>query len=158
MENLIRLALFQPDMPPNTGAVMRLCACLGVALDIIEPCGFAFDDRKLKRAVMDYADHVDYTRHLTWDAFYRQLKPRRLVLLTTRAAMPYYDFVFRPDDVLLVGRESAGVPDEVHRAADAALVVPMRKPARSLNVGMAAAIVLAEAIRQQGISNGVSNI
>jgi tRNA (cytidine/uridine-2'-O-)-methyltransferase len=148
MKNLIRLALFQPDMAPNTGAIMRLCACLGVGLDIIEPCGFVFDDRKLKRAAMDYAEHAEYKRHPSWDAFKRQLKPRRFVLLTTRATMPYTDFAFRSDDVLLAGRESAGVPDDVHQSADARVIVPMQKPARSLNVGMAAAIVLGEALRQ----------
>src|ERR1700733_7385402 len=103
MTRNIRLALFQPDMAPNAGAMMRLCACLGIGLDIIEPCGFVFDDRKLKRAAMDYAGHVDYTRHLSWEAFRRQLKPRRLVLLTTKAQMPYTDFAFRNDDVLMAG-------------------------------------------------------
>jgi len=127
---------------------MRLCACFGVGLDVIEPCGFVFDDRKLKRAAMDYADQLDCVRHASWDDFRACLAPRRLVLLTTKADLPYYRFAFQPDDVLMVGRESAGVPDDVHNAADARIIIPMRPEARSLNVALSAGIVLAEALRQ----------
>src|SRR5580698_9208437 len=107
MNTAMRLALYQPDQPANTGALMRLSACLGVALDIIEPCGFVLDDRRLKRAAMDYLDHLTYMRHRSWSDFVETLGVRRLVLLTTKADLPYYDFAFRADDVLLVGRESA---------------------------------------------------
>ncbi len=148
MNGFLRLALFEPDMPSNTGSMMRLCACLGVGLDIIEPCGFVLDDRKLKRSVMDYIGHLAYQRHSKWADFTKQVKPRRLILLTTKASMPYYQYKFHRDDILLVGRESAGVPDEVHRTADARLTVPMLPGMRSLNVGIAAAIVLGEALRQ----------
>ncbi len=148
MPTILRLALYQPDMPTNTGAMLRLGACLGVSIDIIEPCGFVWDDRKLKRVAMDYIDHLEYQRHQNWDEFCTQLGPRRLVLLTTAGATPYPDFAFRPNDVLMVGRESAGVPTEVHKRADARLIVPMQAGLRSLNVGMSAAIVLGEALRQ----------
>jgi tRNA (cytidine/uridine-2'-O-)-methyltransferase len=146
----MRVALYQPDIAPNTGAIMRLCACFGVALDIIEPCGFVLDDRKLRRAGMDYMEYLDYTRHACWEDFLKQSGSRRLVLLTTKAEQAYDRFVFQADDVLLLGRESAGVPFDVHQRADARVLIPMRKPARSLNVGMAAAIVLGEALRQTG--------
>jgi tRNA (cytidine/uridine-2'-O-)-methyltransferase len=148
MNHSLRLALYQPDMPPNTGAMMRLCACLGVGLDIIEPCGFAFDEKRLKRVVMDYAEHLECIRHRDWLAFAGQTGPRRVILLTTASETPYHRFEFKQDDILLVGRESAGVPPEAHQAAHARLRVPMQDGARSLNVGMAASIVLAEAIRQ----------
>jgi tRNA (cytidine/uridine-2'-O-)-methyltransferase len=148
MKSEIRLALYQPDMAPNTGAMMRLCACLGVGLDIIEPCGFPFDDRKLKRAAMDYVDHLEYRRHFSWNDFRGQLGARRLVLLTTKAELSYDRFAFKADDVLMVGRETSGVPPEVHRSVDASVLIPMHPAARSLNVGMAAAIVLSEALRQ----------
>ena len=147
----MRLALYQPDMPPNTGAMMRLCACLGVGLDIIEPCGFALDDAKVKRAAMDYIDHLAYARHRSWPDFVEQIGTRRLVLLTTKAAIPYTSFVFRPDDILMVGRESAGVPDDVHQRADARIIIPINPPLRSLNVAMSAAIALSEALRQQSL-------
>lgn len=144
----MRLALYQPDMAPNTGAMMRLCACLGVGLDIIEPCGFVFDDRRLRRAAMDYIDHLDCRRHASWDDFRKQAAKRRLLLLTTKADMPYHRFAFQADDILMVGRESAGVPDEVHAAAGARLFIPMTPEARSLNVAQSAAIALSEALRQ----------
>jgi len=149
----MRLALYQPDMPPNTGAMMRLCACLGVAMDIIEPCGFVLDDAKVRRAAMDYIDHLDYTRHSSWQAFTEQLGAKRLVLLTTKAAIPYTDFVFASDDVVMVGRESAGVPEEVHARADARLLIPMAINMRSLNVAMSAAIVLSEGRRQLSLGH-----
>jgi tRNA (cytidine/uridine-2'-O-)-methyltransferase len=148
MQPELRLALYQPDQPANTGAIMRLCACLGVALDIIEPCGFVFDDRKLRRVAMDYIDHLSYQRHQSWNGFTGQLDVRRLVLLTTKADMPYHQFAYRSDDVLMVGRESAGVPEEIHARADARITIPMQAGLRSLNVGMAAAMVVGEALRQ----------
>lgn len=146
----MRLVLYQPDIAPNTGTMMRLCACLGVGLDIIEPCGFVFDDQKLRRAAMDYVDHLDYQRHASWDQFQTQIKPRRLILLTTKSDLPYHRFSFQADDLLMVGRESAGVPDNVHAAADERILIPMKPHARSLNVALSAAIVLSEALRQTG--------
>jgi len=146
----IRLALYQPDIAANTGAMMRLCACLGAGLDIIEPCGFVMDDQKLRRAAMDYTEHLSYKRHRSWDDFVGQIGKRRLILLTTRGATPYYDFAFQKDDILLTGRESAGVPDDVHARSSARLVIPMQPGIRSLNVAMSAAIMLAEALRQTG--------
>jgi len=126
---------------------MRLGACTGVGLDIIEPCGFILDDKRMKRSVMDYADHADVTRHVSWPAFQAQRRGR-LVLLTTRAAVPYTQVTYQPDDILLLGRESAGVPDDVHDAADLRVLIPMRPGTRSLNVAIAAAMVLGEVLRQ----------
>ncbi|HYD99954.1 MAG TPA: tRNA (cytidine(34)-2'-O)-methyltransferase [Alphaproteobacteria bacterium] len=146
----MRIALYQPDIPQNAGALMRLAACLGVGLDIVEPCGFVLDDARLRRAGMDYIDHLDWARHASWERF--RAAPRgRLVLLTTRGAVRHTDFAFRPDDTLLLGRESAGVPEEVHAAADARIVVPIRPPLRSLNIAAACALVLGEALRQTGL-------
>lgn len=144
----MRLVLFEPDIPQNAGTLMRLAAGLGVALDLIEPCGFVLDDRRLRRAGMDYLDQLDWTRHSSWSTYVSEPRPGRLVLLTTRAAIPYTAFRFAATDRILVGRESAGVPDPVHAAADARLVIPMRPPARSLNVAVSAAMVLGEALRQ----------
>ena len=144
----LRIALYQPEMPPNTGAIMRLCACFGAALDIIGPCGFVLDDKKLRRAAMDYIDHLDYTVHSDWAEYLSKVGKNRLILLTTKGATPYTRFEFRDGDILLLGRESAGVPEYVHARADARIVIPMKKEVRSLNVGMAAGIVLSEAIRQ----------
>lgn len=146
----MRLVLFEPDIPQNTGTLMRLAAGLGVAMDLVEPCGFILDDRRLRRAGMDYLDQLALTRHVSWPAFLRDRNPGRLVLLTTRAAVPYTDFAFRPDDLLILGRESAGVPEDVHDATDARVVIPLRPPARSLNVALAAAMVVGEALRQTG--------
>jgi len=148
----MRLALYQPDIPQNTGTMLRLAACLGVAVDLIEPCGFIWDDRRLRRAGMDYLDGVDLTRHESWAAFGRHRRSGRLVLLTTAGDVAYTDFAFRPSDVLLVGRESAGVPPDVHEAADARLVIPMAPGARALNVAVAAAMVLGEARRQTTVN------
>lgn len=148
----MRIALYQPDIPQNTGAIMRLAACLGVALDLIEPAGFLLGDRRLKRAGMDYLELLDMTRHRSWAAFMERRSPaHRLILLTTRAPLPYHRFVFEPDDILLLGRETEGVPDDVHAAADARLRIPMREGARSLNVALASAMVLGEALRQTGL-------
>lgn len=151
----MRLALYEPDIPQNTGALMRLAACLGVGLDIIEPLGFLLSDRRLKRAGMDYLTALDLQRHRSWEAYLDQRKPgSRLLLLTTRGTVHYHRFMFEPEDTLLVGRESAGVPETVHAAADARLLVPMQPGLRSLNVALAAAMVLGEALRQTDLLPG----
>jgi len=149
----MRLALFQPDIPQNIGTLLRFAACMGLAVDIIEPCGFVFDDRRLRRAGMDYLDGVALTRHESWDRFMtaRGGLGGRLVLLTTHGATPYVDYIFDSNDILLLGRESAGVPPEVHAAADARLLIPMVGGVRSLNVALAAAMVAGEALRQTGL-------
>jgi tRNA (cytidine/uridine-2'-O-)-methyltransferase len=144
----MRLALFEPDIPQNTGSLLRLGACLGVPVDIIEPCGFLWSDAKLRRAGMDYLAQAATTRHASWAAFRLTTSGSRLVLLTTKGAVSYLDFAFAASDILLLGRESAGVPDEVHACADARLLIPMRTGLRSLNVAMAGSIVLGEALRQ----------
>ena len=151
MTNL-RLALYQPDIPGNTGTILRLAACLGVSVDIIEPAGFDLSDRNLKRAGMDYIAAVTLTRHVSWERFeaWRADTGRRLVLASTRAAEPYTRFAFQADDILLFGRESAGVPDHVHDRADARIVIPMAPGQRSLNIAMATAMVVGEAMRQTG--------
>lgn len=147
----MRLALYEPDIPQNAGSLMRLGACLGVGVDLIEPCGFVLSDRGLKRAGMDYLKSADIRRHQSWARFRDGLGPdQRLLLLTTRGDTPYTGFAFAPGDVLLVGRESAGVPDEVHARADARLIIPLLPGLRSLNVAQAAAMVLGEALRQTG--------
>ena len=144
----MRLALFEPDIPQNTGAIIRLCACLGVPLDIIEPCGFLFGDKHLKRAGMDYLDRAEVSRHASWAAFLAANAGARLLLLTTKGAENYTDFAFCSADILLRGRESSGGPDEVHARADARLRIPLKAGMRSLNVAQAGAIVLCEALRQ----------
>ena len=146
----MRIALYQPDIPQNTGTISRMAACLGLPVDIIMPCGFPFSDRSLRRAGMDYLDQADISRHLDWAAFEaaRAADGGRLILLTTKAALSYTDHVFRADDVLLLGRESAGVPQKVHDAAGEHVLVPMARGMRSLNVAMAAAMVVGEALRQ----------
>lgn len=143
----MRIALFQPDIAQNVGTILRLGACLGVAVDIIEPCGFPFGDASLKRAGLDYLDHADFARHESWGTFL-STKPARVVLLTTKAERAYTDFAFAPTDTLLFGRESAGVPAEVAARSDARLKIPLRQGLRSLNVAVAAAMVLGEALRQ----------
>lgn len=147
-----RLAIFQPDIPQNTGTMLRLAACLGVPVEIIEPAAFDVSDRNLRRSGMDYLHHVTVTRHISWRAFEEWRRPDRgrLVLATTKGAVPYTDFRYGPEDIILVGRESAGVPDEVHAAADARIVVPMQAGMRSLNVAVTAAMILGEALRQTG--------
>lgn len=148
----MRLALFQPDIPQNLGAAVRLGACLGVPVDVIEPCGFPLSDRAVRRAAMDYAAQAEVVRHASWTRFVEapQRAQGRLVLFTTRGAEPFHRFQFRPDDVLLFGRESAGVPLEVHQTADVRLFIPLVAGARSLNVVNAAAMALGEALRQTG--------
>lgn len=145
----MRLALYEPDIPQNAGALLRLGACLGVGVDIIEPAGFILGERRMKRAGMDYLATVEFARHESWASF-RARHLGRLVLLTTKASLAYHRFTFRSDDTLLLGRESAGVPDVVHDAADARLRIPLRQGMRSLNVALAAAMVLGEALRQTG--------
>ncbi len=146
----MRLVLIEPDIPQNTGALLRLGACMGVAVDIVEPCGFLLDDKRLRRAGMDYLESVEMVRHRSWSA-YRAAASGRLVLLTTRGDTRYADFGFQPDDNILLGRESAGAAEEVHGEADARLLIPMGPGIRSLNVAMAAAMVLSEALRQTGL-------
>jgi tRNA (cytidine/uridine-2'-O-)-methyltransferase len=147
-----RIALYQPDIPGNAGAILRLAACLGIAVDIIEPAGFDMSDRALRRAGMDYLEMAALTRHLDFDRFEerRRAEGRRLVLFSTKAALPYTGFRFAGTDILLFGRESAGVPDHVHDLADARLKIPMPGGGRSLNVALAAAMAAGEAMRQLG--------
>jgi tRNA (cytidine/uridine-2'-O-)-methyltransferase len=149
---MIGIALYQPDIAQNTGTILRLCACLGLAAHIVEPAGFPAGDRAFRRAGMDYLDQVALTRHLDWTAFeaWRRTCRCRLVLLTTGASQSFLDFRFRDDDILLFGRESAGAPQEVHASADARLRIPMREGLRSLNVAVSAAIAATEALRQTG--------
>ncbi len=151
----MRLALFEPDIPQNAGAVMRLAACLGAGVDVIGPCGFVLDDRRMRRAGMDYLDGLDLIVHESWARFRDSgagAPGRRLILLTTCGATPYTAIRYRSGDVLVLGRESAGVPEDVHAAADKAVMIPMAPGARSLNMATAAAIVLGEAVRQIGMS------
>jgi tRNA (cytidine/uridine-2'-O-)-methyltransferase len=151
----MRLALFQPDIPQNTGTLIRLGACLGIPIEIVEPCGFILSDQRLRRAGLDYLDLAEVTRHASWQAFRAARAPgTRLVLLTTRATEAYHRFAYRADDVLVLGRESAGVPDEIHGEVDARVVIPMRPDRRSLNVALAGAMVLGEAMRQTAAFTG----
>ena len=146
----MRIAMYEPEIAGNVGAVLRLCACLGVGVDLIEPIGFEWDDRRVRRAAMDYIDHVEIRRHAGFAEFQDTLGPGRLVLFTTKATRSAYDCTYRPDDVLLFGKESAGVPEHVAAASDAMVRLPMRAEVRSLNVATSAAIALAEALRQTG--------
>ena len=145
----MRIAIYQPDIPGNAGALMRMAACLGVPVDIIGPCGFVLSDKQMRRAGMDYLEQAEMTEHASWQAF-RAARPQsgRLVGLSTKAETDYLQFTFHRDDILLVGRESAGLPDEVHAACDARIRVPMAAGMRSLNVATALAMVLGEALRQ----------
>ena len=147
---VLTLALYQPDIPQNCGTMLRACACLGVSAAIIEPAGFPVGDKNFRRAGMDYLGFVELNRHLSWEHFeiWRQAAGRRLVLLTTGAATGYTDFAFAEGDILMVGRESAGVPERVHAAADARVVIPVKHGLRSLNVAVAAGMVMGEALRQ----------
>lgn len=148
--NNLRVALYQPEIPGNTGAVLRLGACLGVAVDIIEPTGFDISDKNLKRAGMDYLEMAALRRHADFATFdaWRRGEGRRLLLLTTKGATPYTQLTFRPNDIILFGRESAGVPDGIHATADERLIIPMMAGARSLNLAVSAAITTSEALRQ----------
>ncbi|BCG78707.1 tRNA (cytidine(34)-2'-O)-methyltransferase [Mesorhizobium sp. 113-3-3] len=152
MNRRLRIALYQPDIAGNTGTILRFAACLGLGVDIIEPAGFPLSDKALKRAGMDYLEMAALTRHIDWNAFedWRRKDRHRLVLLSTKAAAPYTNFSFADGDILLFGRESAGVPDLVHQAADARLTIPMQGSARSINVALSVAMVAGEAVRQLG--------
>ncbi len=148
--NSLRIALYQPDIPGNTGTILRLAACLSLAVDIIEPAGFDISDRNLRRAGMDYLSAVALTRHVNWERFeaWRREAGHRLVLASTKAAGRYTDFAFRSSDILLFGRESAGVPDHVHEAADARILIPMVEGQRSINLAVSVAMIAGEALRQ----------
>ena len=146
----MHLALFSPDIPQNVGACIRQSACFGVALHVIEPVGFSFDDRSMKRAALDYGPLGHMVRHADWEAFLRDRPKGRLVLFTTKAATRLDAFAFQPDDVLLFGRETTGAPDRVHAAADARVVIPLKPGARSLNLAVSAGIGLYEALSQTG--------
>ena len=146
----MRIALFEPEIAGNVGAVLRLGACMGVAIDLVEPMGFVWDDRRVRRAAMDYIDHVSITRHAGFDAFKNTIGGQRLVLFTTKSDQSPYDFSFAPDDVLLFGKESAGVPAAVAEVCDARLRIPMMPQVRSMNLASTAAMVVGEALRQTG--------
>ena len=143
----MRLALYQPDIPQNLGTMLRLAACLNVGVDIIEPCGFPLDDKRIKRAGMDYLAAIDFSRHKSWNDFL-SLKSGRVILMSTKSSTSLLHFEFRASDILLLGRESAGVPETVHAECDKRLLIPMAKGKRSLNVAVAAAIALGEGLRQ----------
>ncbi|MFT4054686.1 MAG: tRNA (cytidine(34)-2'-O)-methyltransferase [Novosphingobium sp.] len=146
----MRIALFEPEIAGNVGAVLRLCACFGTAVDLVEPMGFAWDDRRVRRTAMDYIDHVSVTRHADFEAFRATIGESRLVLFTTKSSESAYEFSFRPDDVLLFGKESAGVPAVVSDACHARVRIPMRPQVRSMNLATSAALALGEGLRQTG--------
>ncbi len=148
----LHIALYQPDIPQNVGAAMRLCACLGIALDIIEPCGFPWDTKKIQRAGMDYVDKVDLIRHDSWGSFQKTYADRRFVLMSTKASVDYLDFEFNDNDILIAGRESAGVPLDIHQGIENRVLINMSGQARSLNVINATAIITGEALRQIKVS------
>lgn len=145
---MLEIALYQPDIAPNAATILRMCACFGLTCRIIEPAGFVMSDSQFRRAGMDYLDRAALQRDASWAAYRRATAGRRSVLLTTRATLPLWDFAFRPDDLILMGRESVGVPDEVHEAVEARITIPMQPGLRSLNVALACAIVTGEALRQ----------
>ena len=146
----MRIALFEPDIPQNAGNIFRLGACLGIPIDIIEPAGFVIDDKRLRRASMDYYDYLDLTKHISWENFYdwSKINSYRLILLTTKSQKSYYDYIFQNNDILLFGRESSGVPERVHRASNERLTIPMIKGPRSINLSSSVAMVASEVIRQ----------
>ncbi len=146
----MRIALYQPDIPQNSGNILRLGACLGVNIDIIEPTGYVFDDKRFKRSSMDYINHINYKRHLDWNTFLNWSKKNnfRLILLTTKSDNIYYNYNFKSNDILIFGRESAGVPKKVHNIVDNKITIPMVKDLRSINVSSAVALVIGEACRQ----------
>lgn len=146
----MEIALFQPDIAPNVGTLMRLGACMGAPVHIIEPCGFPFGTRDMKRAVMDYASIADVTKHMSWQTFREATKGQRCVLLTTKSPENFINFKFAPNDILLLGRESSGVPEEVHQEVEGRVTIPMQEGARSVNVAVAASMVLGEGLRQTG--------
>ncbi|MGV8949110.1 MAG: tRNA (cytidine(34)-2'-O)-methyltransferase [Candidatus Paracaedibacter sp.] len=146
----MHLALYQPEIPQNTGTLMRLCACMGITLNIIHPCGFIWDDRRLKRAGMDYMDIATVHHHASWESFLKQIKlnDNRLILLDAKAELPYTDSSFQEEDILLLGQESCGVPEEIFQSIPQRLKIPMVQGCRSLNISLAAAMVVGEALRQ----------
>jgi tRNA (cytidine/uridine-2'-O-)-methyltransferase len=144
----LHLALFQPEIPQNTGAAMRLCACMGIPLDIIEPTGFVWDEAKIRRSAMDYIDHVTLRKHADWTKFRTAYPGQRILLLTTKSDRSYLDFAFEPGDILLAGQESAGAPPYVHEQVDVRLTIPMHGAVRSMNVVNACSMVIGEAMRQ----------
>ena len=146
----MRIALYQPDIPQNTGNIFRLGACLDVSVDIIEPTGFIFDDKNFRRSAMDYINHINYKRHIDWQHFHEWAKENkfRLILMTTKSKKSIYKFEFRSSDILLFGRESAGVPDEIHQIVDHRLTIPMKEGVRSINLSSSVALVLGEGLRQ----------
>lgn len=149
----MRLALFEPDIPQNTGTMIRSAACFDFAVDIIEPCGFLFSDKKMRRSGMDYLEQVEIVQHASWEQFYEKRSPNsRLILLTTKTDLPYFEFQFEPGDCLIMGRESSGVPQKVVEQVDKKVTIPMNADCRSLNVSIAASIVMAEARKQIGWS------
>jgi tRNA (cytidine/uridine-2'-O-)-methyltransferase len=150
----MRIALYEPEIAGNVGAVMRLGACLGADVELIEPMGFAWDDRRVRRTAMDYIDHVTVRRHAGFEAFHEAIGPARLVLFTTKSSASIYDFAFDPDDILLFGKESAGVPAEVAESCHARVRIPMRPQVRSMNLATSAAVALGEALRQTGMLPG----
>lgn len=145
---MLRIALYQPDIPQNVGAAIRLCACMGIALDIIEPCGFPWDIKKIRQAGMDYVEQAQLMRHDSWDAFLDHHQNRRFVLMTTKASDDYLDYKFTDQDILIAGRESSGVPDNVHAHVDGRIKIDMKGEARSLNIINAASMITGEAVRQ----------
>ena len=146
----MRIALFEPDIPQNAGNIFRLGACLGIPIDIIEPAGFVIDDKRLRRASMDYYDYLDLTKHISWENFYdwSKINSYRLILLTTKSKKSYYNYIFQNNDILLFGRESSGVPDKVHSTVNERLTIPMIKGPRSINLSSSVAMVTSEVIRQ----------
>ena len=146
----MRIALYQPDIPQNSGNIFRLGACFGISIDIIEPTGYIFDDKRFRRSSMDYINHIDYKRHIDWEAFFNWSKKNnfRLILLTTKVDKKYYDYNFKNNDILIFGRESAGVSEIVHSNVDEQITIPMKKGMRSINVSSAVALVTGEACRQ----------
>ena len=146
----MRIALFEPDIPQNAGNIFRLGACLGIPIDIIEPAGFVIDDKRLRRASMDYYDYLDLTKHISWENFYdwSKINSYRLILLTTKSQKSYYNYIFQNNDILLFGRESSGVPDKVHSTVNERLKIPMIEGPRSINLSSSVAMVASEVIRQ----------
>ncbi len=145
----MKIALYQPDIPQNCGAMIRLAACMDAELDIIEPCGFLWDERKIRQSALDYYDKITITRHVSWQKFFDLYQGhRRIILMSTKTDAPYTGFTFRADDILLAGRESAGVPEDVHNTVDAEICIPMKNNLRSLNIVNATSMILGEAIRQ----------
>ncbi len=145
---MVDIALFQPEIALNVGAQIRLAACMGVGLRIIEPCGFPWNERKIRQSALDYLIHVNYARHNSWQSFKDDTQEQRVILMTTKASRSYIDFEFKENDILLAGSESAGVPDDIHDAVEARIAIPMQGGLRSLNIVNATSMILGEALRQ----------